>query len=323
MNISKNGLDLIKKYEGCKLVAYKDPVGIWTIGWGTTNADMSITGTNIRQGLIISQATADAWLEKSINLKYSVTVDKYCKGLNQNQFDALASFTYNCGEGNLKKLVSGRSTSQIAEHITSYNKAGGIVLAGLTRRRNEEKELFLRPINSEQILSIEIIFNANLYSALYEDLKENFKNDINLLKNHFNNFGIKEGRRGSYIFDPRYYLNKYSDLKEAYGNNYVGALEHYITFTGKEGRQASEIFDPVYYLNKYSDLKEAYGNNYIGALIHFLTFGMKEGRQASKEFNVDKYKENYKDLRDNFGNNMELYFNHYLIFGKNEGRKAV
>ena len=63
--------------------------------------------------------------------------------LNQNQFDALTSFCYNCGNGNLKKLVSGRDAGTVAEKMLLYNKGGGKVLAGLVRRREEERALFL------------------------------------------------------------------------------------------------------------------------------------------------------------------------------------
>ena len=70
MKISDNGLNLIKKFEGCRLTAYQDAVGVWTIGYGTTNADKAITGIFIRQGLRISQETADEWLRQSVDKKY-------------------------------------------------------------------------------------------------------------------------------------------------------------------------------------------------------------------------------------------------------------
>ena len=74
MKISEKGLNLIKKFEGCRLAAYHDSVGVWTIGYGTTNADKAITGTSISQGLQISQATADEWLRRSIDTKYGPKV---------------------------------------------------------------------------------------------------------------------------------------------------------------------------------------------------------------------------------------------------------
>ena len=143
MNVSQKGLDIIKKWEGCRLTAYQDSVGVWTIGWGTTNSDMSITGTEIKKGLKISQATADEWLEKSVNKKYAPKVNKYGKyNFNQNQFDALVSFCYNIGSIDQLTANWTRSIEEISNHIPAYNKAGGKVLQGLVNRRKDEKALF-------------------------------------------------------------------------------------------------------------------------------------------------------------------------------------
>ena len=65
--VSKKCIDLVKEFEGCRLKAYKDEVGVWTIGYGITNSDKSITKTTIKSGLTISQATAESWLTKSLN----------------------------------------------------------------------------------------------------------------------------------------------------------------------------------------------------------------------------------------------------------------
>lgn len=150
MKISENGLNLIKKFEGCRLKAYQDSVGVWTIGYGTTNADKAITGTNIEKGLTIWQETAEEWLRKSIAAKYGPKVDKYSKyNWSQNEFDALVSFAYNIGSIDQLTANGTRTKEQIADKILAYNKAGGKVLAGLTRRRQEERELFIKPVNKE------------------------------------------------------------------------------------------------------------------------------------------------------------------------------
>lgn len=150
MKISENGLKLIKKFEGCRLTVYQDAVGVWTIGYGTTNADKAITGTNICQGLQISQATADEWLRRSIDTKYGPKVDKYSKySWNQNEFDALVSFAYNIGSIDQLTAHGSRTRAEIADKILAYNKAGGRVLAGLTRRRQEERELFIKPVQKK------------------------------------------------------------------------------------------------------------------------------------------------------------------------------
>lgn len=136
MKISDNGLNIIKKFEGCRLTAYQDTVGVWTIGYGTTNADKAITGTTICQGLRISQETADEWLRQSVDKKYGPKVDKYSAyNWNQNEFDTLVSFAYNIGSIDGLTASGSRSKEEIADKIQAYNKAGGKVLSGLIRRR--------------------------------------------------------------------------------------------------------------------------------------------------------------------------------------------
>lgn len=139
--LSEAGIKLIKKYEGCRLTAYK-PVPTekyWTIGWGHY-------GKDVTSGMTITQAKADSMLVTDL-VEYEVYVNSSAyvpvtAQLNQNQFDALVSFCYNCGAGNLQTLCKGRTIEQIAENITKYDKSSGTVLAGLTKRRKEEQELF-------------------------------------------------------------------------------------------------------------------------------------------------------------------------------------
>lgn len=154
MKVSKNCFDLIKKYEGCDLDAYICPAGVLTIGWGTTNADKSITGVTITKNTHITQEQADKWLEKSVNEKYAPLVEKYNKkyNFNQNQFDALVSFVYNIGSIDQLTANGTRTIEEISSKIPAYNKAGGCVLKGLERRRNEEKALFDKiPTNTKKV----------------------------------------------------------------------------------------------------------------------------------------------------------------------------
>ena len=142
MKISEQGIALIKSFETCKLTAYKvvDSEKYYTIGWGHYGAD-------VKAGQTISQDEADALFLSDLSqfVKYTNT---YTKTLdpNQNQFDALVSFCYNCGPKKLKELVNGRTPEEIAEHITdsAHTKSKGKVLNGLVRRRQEEKELFCK-----------------------------------------------------------------------------------------------------------------------------------------------------------------------------------
>ncbi len=321
MQISENGLNLIKKFEGCKLVAYKDPIGVWTIGYGITNSDRDITNTIIKQGLVISQATADKWLQESINKKYIPLVEKYNSkyNFNQNQIDALVSFAYNVGSIDQLTANGTRTINEIANHILAYNKAGGIELLGLTKRRQAEKNLFLTPVSIVQNQNIDI-FDCDLYNSLYIDLQKAFKGNVEKLRQHFETCGVLEGRRFSYVFDVHYYFAKYEDLRRNIGANCQKLYEHFITCGIKEGRKGCAEFDVSFYKNYNKDLSNMSNEE---AVKHFLIFGLREGRIASSDFNVLKYKENYKDLRDAFKDNMKEYFKHYILFGKNENRRAV
>lgn len=142
MKISKQGIALIQSFESCKLTAYKalSTEEHYTIGWGHYGAD-------VKAGQTISQDEANALFLSDLEqfVKYTNTYTKALT-LNQNQFDALVSFCYNCGPGTLKKLVSGRTVEEIAEHITDeqYTRSKGKVIKGLVQRRQEEKELFCK-----------------------------------------------------------------------------------------------------------------------------------------------------------------------------------
>ena len=121
MRISENGIELIKRFEGCRLVAYKavKTEEYYTIGYGHYGAD-------VFKGMTISQLQAEEYLKKDLE-KFENYVNKYVTTFspNQNQFDALVSFTYNCGLGSLQKLIKGRTAEQIAKHITSFVFSGG------------------------------------------------------------------------------------------------------------------------------------------------------------------------------------------------------
>lgn len=152
MKINKATMDLIKEFEGCHLRSYQDAVGVWTIGWGITSADKAITGKTIKKGMTISQATADKWLKESLEKKYLPKVMKYDSiyHWNENEAGAMVSFAYNIGSIDQLTNNGKRSKATIAEKILLYNKAGGRVLRGLTRRRIAERNLFLTPVKKEE-----------------------------------------------------------------------------------------------------------------------------------------------------------------------------
>ncbi|WP_379933102.1 lysozyme [Enterobacter sichuanensis] len=145
MQTSDKGIALIKEFEGCKLTAYQDSVGVWTIGYGWTQP---VDGKPIRAGMTIKQETAERLLKTGL-ISYESDVSRLVKvGLTQGQFDALVSFTYNLGARSLststllRKLNSG-DYAAAADEFLRWNKAGGKVLNGLTRRREAERALFL------------------------------------------------------------------------------------------------------------------------------------------------------------------------------------
>jgi lysozyme len=141
MKMSQAGLDnLLKKFEGCKLKAYKDPIGIWTIGYGHTSA----AGEPIvKEGLTITQAEAEEILRRDLG-RYEVPVAALVKvELEQHQFDVLVDFAYNAGVGNLKsstllKKVNAEDFDAVPKELMKWTKAAGKELPGLVRRRQAE-----------------------------------------------------------------------------------------------------------------------------------------------------------------------------------------
>jgi GH24 family phage-related lysozyme (muramidase) len=176
MRTSLTGIDLIKKFEGCRLTAYKavPTEQYYTIGYGHYGADVAPSMT-------ITQATADALLVKDLE-RFEYQVNDTGLSLNQNQFDALVSFTYNCGGRNLLQLVKNRTLDQIADALLLYNKAGGKVLEGLNRRRIEERELFL--------MGMETRANGNPYDEPVAAIKRGQKgNGVRWLQYQLNEKG--------------------------------------------------------------------------------------------------------------------------------------
>ena len=141
MKTSDKGINLIKEFEGCYLTAYKCPAGVWTIGYGHTG---KVGGKAIGSGMKITAAKATELLKQDL-ATFEKAVES-CKALtfkpNQNQFDALVSFAFNCGAGSLNTLVKNRDAVTVSEKLLLYNKANGKALEGLTRRRKAERALF-------------------------------------------------------------------------------------------------------------------------------------------------------------------------------------
>lgn len=141
MNISQAGIELIKKFEGCKLEAYLCPAGIPTIGVGHT-------GKDVRLGMTITEEEADRLLRSDLD-RFERAVNQYVgQPITQGQFDALVSFAFNLGSEALRnstllrKLNDGDDVGA-SDEFGRWTKAGGRVLPGLVARREAEREMFL------------------------------------------------------------------------------------------------------------------------------------------------------------------------------------
>lgn len=140
MEYSKSGFALTKGFESCCLTAYQDVKGIWTIGWGHT-------GTDVREGLTITQNQADALLMQDMQVAVNHVNHLVTVQLTQGEFDALVDFVYNVGGGNfadstmLRYLNAGNYTGAAGE-FERWSLSGGKQVAGLLRRRQAEEQEF-------------------------------------------------------------------------------------------------------------------------------------------------------------------------------------
>lgn len=150
MQTNEAALKLIKDFEGWRANAYPDPAtggAPWTIGYGHTTA---AGPPKVAKGLKITQEEGDAILRRDLKAVEKTVADAVKVPLNENQFGALVSFTFNCGGGNLRKStllkkVNDKDFKAAAAEFAKWNKAAGKVMAGLTRRRAAETALFLLP----------------------------------------------------------------------------------------------------------------------------------------------------------------------------------
>lgn len=145
MKLSERGAELIAEFEGFSSTPYRDPVGVWTIGYGSTKDVGPDTPP-------ITRAAARARMMREVDERYAAAIRALELPFNQNQFDALTSFVYNVGPGGVAptttvgKRLRARDWRGAADALLAWEKAGGRVLPGLTRRRQAERALFLEPV---------------------------------------------------------------------------------------------------------------------------------------------------------------------------------
>lgn len=137
--IGAGGLKIVKQFEGLELKAYRCPAGIWTIGYGST-------GPHVKPGMVIAEQRAENLLKEDLT-RFEAAVAQSAPDASQNQFDAMVAFAFNVGIGAftkstlLRKHRAGDHTGARSE-FARWNKAGGKVLPGLTRRRAAEAALY-------------------------------------------------------------------------------------------------------------------------------------------------------------------------------------
>lgn len=140
MTYSKQGIQLTEGFEGCKLVAYQDQVGVWTIGYGHTRG--------VTEGMTCTQEQAEQWLLEDIQIAVANVNTHVNVEVTQGEFDALVDFAFNCGCKNLdsstllKLLNGGADITRVAAEFEKWDHAGGKVVAGLLRRRIAEEHEF-------------------------------------------------------------------------------------------------------------------------------------------------------------------------------------
>lgn len=141
----RNGIELVKSYEGLQLKAYLCPANVWTIGYGNTFYE---DGTKVKEGDEITVERAEELLEFVYDKFEFEVVEMLKVHITENQLGALVSFAFNLGSGALKKstllkLVNVQDFSGAADEFLKWTRAGGKVLNGLVRRRSAERDLFL------------------------------------------------------------------------------------------------------------------------------------------------------------------------------------
>ena len=139
MKISEDGLELIKKFEGCETTAYQDSVGVWTIGFGHTKG--------VEEGQTCSVEDAESMLADEMD-EYEGYINNMVKvDLQQHEFDALVAWVYNLGPTNLGestmlKVLNGGQFDRVPDEMNRWTRAGGEILEGLVRRRQAESLMF-------------------------------------------------------------------------------------------------------------------------------------------------------------------------------------
>ena len=192
--------------------------------------------------------------------------------------------------------------------------------AGCKRLGEADADAIIAQFPKSTWLDYSSVFDANYYLSLYPDVAKATSGNSDLALDHFINYGMSEGRRGSANFDVQSYFNEYPDLRAAFGFDLVKYYEHYVTAGKAEGRHGtgcskiegyataingvdySSVYDPSFYLSNNEDIRNAFSKrspagvvmiNDAAVLRHFINCGMAEGRRGNESFDVLSYYNRY------------------------------
>ena len=221
--------------------------------------------------------------------------------------------------------------------------------AGCKRLGEADADAIIAQFPKSSWLDYSSVFDADYYLNKYPDVNEWANGSKDKALDHFINYGMSEGRRGSEAFDVQSYYNEYPDLRAAFGTDLASYYSHYLMYGKKEGRHATgcsklkgaatkaggvdyaPVYDPEYYLSRNGDVEKAFTKSTYGGvtvvddsavLRHFINYGMSEGRRGSEAFDVYSYRTRYLDLRKAYGSNLKEYYLHYLEYGMKEHRNG-
>ena len=221
--------------------------------------------------------------------------------------------------------------------------------AGCKRLGEADADAIIAQFPKSSWLDYSSVFDADYYLNKYPDVNEWANGSKDKALDHFINYGMSEGRRGSEAFDVQSYYNEYPDLRAAFGTDLASYYSHYLMYGKKEGRHATgcsklkgaatkaggvdyaPVYDPEFYLSRNGDVEKAFTKSTYGGvtmvddsavLDHFINYGMSEGRRGSEAFDVYSYRTRYLDLRKAYGSNLKEYYLHYLEYGMKEHRNG-
>lgn len=172
--------------------------------------------------------------------------------------------------------------AQPSEPAQDSVQEGNTVSAIETAMSQVLLEPSIKPMELSSKQPMDEVIDTHFYEALYTDLQEAFQGNEVLLKQHFLEYGLAEGRAAIPFLDLAGYREKHPDLQAAFGNDWGAYLRHYLICGVNERRGSGVYFDAQAYADRYADLKEAFGYDVLALYNHYVVFGRKEGRNPAR-----------------------------------------